>query len=84
MPIPGHRQSPPKSGKKKSRSNNRYYGSFPVHHIPFWQKGNDKQSPENSEYFQAEFSAKQKTLSYVKHVRKKHQSRSSDLHSQAK
>jgi hypothetical protein len=66
MPVPGHKQSPPDKGKTKSRSNNRYYGSFPVHHIPFWQKGNDKQSPENPEYFQAEFSAEQKTFSYEK------------------
>ena len=66
MPVPGHKQSPPDKGKTKSRSNNRYYGSFPVHHIPFWQKDNNKESPENFVFLPAKFSAEQKTSSYEK------------------
>ena len=55
MSIPGHRHSPPKFGQTKSRSNSfkellRQF--FPYHHILSAQKDNNKQSPENTQFFQ--------------------------------
>ena len=81
MPVPGHRQSPPSLGQnKKPQQQLSYYGSFPVLHIPFGQNGNNKQSPENSVFSSKRNSApNRKPLPMINHVRKKHQSRSSDL-----
>ena len=85
MPVPGHRQSPPDKGKTKSRSNNKVITAvFPYTTFRFGKKTITKKALRTSFFYQQSSAPNRKPLPMKNHVRKKHQSRSSDLHSQAK
>ena len=85
MPVPGHRQSPPDKGKTKSRSNNKVTTAvFPYTTFRFGKKTITKKALRTSFFYQQSSAPNRKPLPMKNHVRKKYQSRSSDLHSQAK
>ena len=85
MPVPGHRQSPPDKGKTKSRSNNKVTTAvFPYTTFRFGKKTITKKALRTSFFYQQSSAPNRKPFPMKNHVRKKYQSRSSDLHSQAK
>lgn len=85
MPVPGHRQSPPDKGKTKNRSNNKVTTAvFPYTTFRSGKKAITKKALRIPKISKRNSAPNRKPFPMNNHVRKKHQSRSSDSHAQTK